>query len=157
MDKDNQDQNTRLSNFYKGSMSGESWDDFLVRRMQEKREIFNKSFTSRKWGTYEIFVEEKEYLIKILTIFPRKNISMQRHTHRTEDWLVLEGKGIFVLDYKTFPTVPKNRIKVLPLSWHWVKNTSYDNPLCILETWFGDILEESDIEREAYDETTISE
>ena len=65
MDKDNQDQNTRLSNFYKGAMSGESWDDFLVRRMQEKREIFNKSFTSRKWGTYEILVEEKEYLIKI--------------------------------------------------------------------------------------------
>ena len=82
---------------------------------------------------------------------------MQRHTHRTEDWLVLEGKGIFVLDYKTFPIVPKNRIKVLPLSWHWVKNTSYDNPLCILETWFGDILEESDIEREDYDETAVPE
>ena len=168
MDKDNQDPNTPHSSFYKGSMSGESWDDFIVRRMQEKREVFNNkkeefSNVRRKWGTYKILEWGDNYLVKLLTVDPGKNISFQRHRHRCERWLILEGKGLFVLDkeflgdLEKFEVTAKKSILVPPMSWHWVKNTSYNKPLCILETWFGDILEESDIEREEYDETAVSE
>ena len=48
MDKENQDPNTRLSNFYKGAMSGESWDDFLVRRMKERREHYQNRNKERE-------------------------------------------------------------------------------------------------------------
>ena len=164
MGKEDQDLSIHLSSFYKGSMSGESWDDFIVRRMQAKREVFSKDPKSnipRKWGTYEILEWGDNYLVKLLTVHPRKNISFQRHRHRCEQWLVLEGKGLFVLDkdflgdLQKFEVTARESILVPPMAWHWVKNTSYNKPLCILETWFGDILEESDIEREDYDETAV--
>jgi len=116
-----------------------------------------KHLVSRDWGTYEIIAQGKSYLTKILSIFPRRNISYQRHTHRTEEWLVLEGKGLFVRGHSKFDMFPKNRVRIPPLTWHWVKNTSDLEPLCILETWFGDILEESDIEREDFHETPVPE
>ena len=115
-----------------------------------------KHVTSRKWGTYEILGQGEKYLIKLLTIMPRQSISYQRHNERSEQWLVLEGTGLLVLDEKTRSITAKDSILVLPMSWHWVKNISQDKPLYILETWFGDILKESDIEREDFDETAVS-
>ena len=115
-----------------------------------------KHVTSRKWGTYEILGQGEKYLIKLLTIMPRQSISYQRHNERSEQWLVLEGTGLLVLDEKTRSITAKDSILVLPMSWHWVKNISRDKPLYILETWFGDILKESDIEREDFDETAVS-
>ena len=112
---------------------------------------------SRKWGTFEILEQGEKHLVKLLTIRPRQNISYQRHNERSEQWLVLEGTGLFVLDEKKFEIVAKDSVLVPPMSWHWVKNISQDQPLYILETWFGDILEESDIEREDFDETAVSQ
>ena len=120
-----------------------------------------KHLTTRKWGTYEILAEGEGYLVKKLTILPGKNISYQKHTHRLEEWLVLEGTGDFLSNSyhnEIFHINPKDRLKIQPQDWHWVKNNSESNPLCILETWFGDVLEESDIERkENPHEITVSE
>jgi D-beta-D-heptose 7-phosphate kinase/D-beta-D-heptose 1-phosphate adenosyltransferase len=112
--------------------------------------------TSRKWGTYDILEQKEKCLVKLLTILPRQSISYQRHYERSEQWLVLAGRGLFVLDEKKFEIAAKDSILVPPMSWHWVKNISQNQPLCILETWFGDILKESDIEREDFDETAVS-
>tara|TARA_R100000808_G_scaffold15950_1_gene36362 strand:- start:16012 stop:16875 length:864 start_codon:yes stop_codon:yes gene_type:complete len=115
-----------------------------------------RHLTSRDWGTYEILGSAETFIVKELIVWPRRSISFQRHHYRLEEWLILEGEGIFVLDEKNFNIKAKDRIQVLPMAWHWVKNTSHDNHLRILETWFGEVLEESDIEREEFDETIIS-
>ena len=115
-----------------------------------------KDVTNHKWATYKILEQREKCLVKLLTILPRQSISYQRHHERSEQWLVLEGTGLFVLDEKKFEIAAKDSILVPPMSWHWVKNISQNQPLYILETWFGDILEESDIEREDFDEATVS-
>jgi cytidyltransferase-like protein len=116
-----------------------------------------KHITSRKWGTYEILERGEKYLVKLLTIMPRQNISHQRHNERSEQWLVLEGMGLFVLDEKKFEIAAKDSILVPPMSWHWVRNINQDKPLYILETWFGDVLDENDIEREDFNEAAVSQ
>jgi cytidyltransferase-like protein len=131
----------------------------LLSEYEHKHKI--KHLISRNWGTYEIIAQGRGFLTKILTIFPRKHISYQRHLHRTEEWLVLEGSGLFIRDHNKFDGMvrkmyPTDRMGIPPLTWHWVKNTSQNEPLRILETWFGDILEESDIEREDSHEATVS-
>mgnify|MGYP003109681570 CR=1 FL=1 len=119
------------------------------------------SITKRKWGTYEILLETPTYVVKELIIEPRQSISRQRHYYRSEQWIVLEGTGKIVLENMDFTwhnkVQPASRIKIDPMVWHWIKNTDHEKPLHILETWFGPVLEESDIEREKFDETTVSE
>jgi mannose-1-phosphate guanylyltransferase len=121
-----------------------------------------RHMTSRDWGTYEIIAQGKatenimNWLTKILTIWPRKNISLQRHFHREERWLILEGEGeFFSAEAGRWPVKPSDQILIPINNSHWIANTSYDTSLVILETWIGDKLEESDIER-IENELTIS-
>jgi cytidyltransferase-like protein len=119
----------------------------------------NTQIEHRNWGHYKIIGSGEGWLTKILTIEPGKNISLQKHTHRSEEWLVLEGYGEFATTYKSKQKVyPGLKINIPEFTWHWVKNTEEAAPLQILETWFGGILEESDIERkENESEITIPE
>ena len=86
-----------------------------------------------------------------------KSISLQKHTYRSEEWLVLEGYGLYTdneQDYFTTRIHPETRLHIPEGTWHWVKNSEKEMPLKILETWFGGTLEESDIERKE-DESEI--
>jgi cytidyltransferase-like protein len=110
--------------------------------------------THRKWGHYEIISSGEGWLTKILTIDAGKSISLQKHTYRSEEWLILEGYGEFVespflskQDFSVTRVYPGLKINIPELTWHWVQNSEKKKPLKILETWFGEELEESDIER----------
>ena len=112
--------------------------------------------SKRDWGTYEIIAQGEGWLTKIITIEPRKNISFQRHFHREERWLVLEVEGeFFSAEAGRWPVKPSDQIQIPVNNSHWIANTSHDKNLIILETWLGDKLEESDIER-IENELTIS-
>jgi mannose-1-phosphate guanylyltransferase/mannose-1-phosphate guanylyltransferase/mannose-6-phosphate isomerase len=47
----------------------------------------------RPWGGFERFTLNEQTTIKILTISPEKELSLQTHTHRAEFWKVIEGSG----------------------------------------------------------------
>jgi cytidyltransferase-like protein len=114
-----------------------------------------KYSVTRDWGEYQIIAEglnlgavNTGWLTKILTIEPRKNISFQRHFHREEQWVFLEGEGRFFSQETGGSWVSAGDTIRIPVgNSHWVANTSSRSNLVILETWFGDKLEESDIER----------
>jgi cytidyltransferase-like protein len=110
---------------------------------------FKTRIIHRNWGDYEIIGSGEGWLVKILTIEPGKSISLQRHTNRSEEWLILEGYGEFANGPPDSCTrvYPGLKITIPKLTWHWVTNTEKTTPLQILETWFGAVLEESDIER----------
>jgi len=115
---------------------------------------------SRKWGTYEVLMRKRDWVVKILTILPKKSISLQKHQYRAEQWFILEGKGIYASKLNGAITIKLSKkgkgaaIFIPPNVWHWIKNTSGNESLIILETWFGEKLEESDIERKE-DESEI--
>jgi cytidyltransferase-like protein len=115
-----------------------------------------KHVTTRTWGSYEIMGEGEGWLTKILTVWPRKHISFQRHLHREERWLILEGDGeFFSAEAGRWLVKPSDQIQIPVNNTHWIANPSHDKNLIILETWLGDKLEESDIER-IENELTIS-
>lgn len=115
-----------------------------------------RHLTTRTWGSFEILGEGDGWLTKTLTVWPRKNISFQKHFHREERWLILEGEGeFFSAEAGRWLVKPSDQIQIPVNNTHWIANPSHDKNLIILETWLGDKLEESDIER-IENELTIS-
>ena len=52
-----------------------------------------KSTEYRPWGYFTILEKSNEYLTKLLTINPNEKLSLQKHHHRSEHWIILEGDG----------------------------------------------------------------
>src|ERR1700676_917061 len=48
---------------------------------------------TRLWGKYEVLMTSEHWRVKRLTIEPGKSTSFQRHAHRSENWLVVEGQA----------------------------------------------------------------
>ncbi len=47
---------------------------------------------NKKWGNYKVLLSNKHYKIKILTLKPHSKTSYQKHNHRAEFWVVLNGE-----------------------------------------------------------------
>ena len=106
--------------------------------------------TIRPWGFYRVLDTGPGWAVKELTIMPGETLSDQRHTHRSEHWHVVQGEVTITTEFKrrvsTATIKPQMSFDIGKLVWHRPHNNT-DNPVKIIETWFGDILEESDIER----------
>ena len=105
--------------------------------------------TERTWGWYRVLDTGPGWAVKELTILPGKSLSDQRHTHRSEHWHVVAGEVTCDLDNgikQTVVTKPQESMDIDKLTWHRPHNNGTE-PAKIIETWFGDVLEESDIER----------
>jgi len=106
--------------------------------------------TERPWGFYRVLDTGPGWAVKELTIMPGKSLSDQRHYHRSEHWHVVQGTVTIDTDWnnikQTSDVHPQQSYDIGKLVWHRPYNNT-DKPVKIIETWFGDILEESDIER----------
>ena len=107
--------------------------------------------TTRPWGWYRVLDKGENWAVKELTILPGKSLSDQRHHHRSEHWHVVSGEVTCDLEMDgwaphTLVTGPKQSMDIEKMMWHRPYNTGTE-PAKIIETWFGDILEETDIER----------
>jgi cytidyltransferase-like protein len=108
--------------------------------------------TERPWGYYRILHEVPGMKVKELTVDPGKSLSMQRHTHRSEYWIVSEGKASISSELAGGYTVPIIRLDkhqshhIKATEWHKLANV-YDTPLKIVEIQYGEVCDESDIER----------
>jgi mannose-6-phosphate isomerase-like protein (cupin superfamily) len=98
------------------------------------------------------------YLVKRLVVNPGHQTSLQRHRLRSEEWLVVGGKGMVSgcpeEDPGLLPHVQNIwegiAVTIDRNSWHRVKCISPE-PLVIIETWLGEQLFEDDIERKEDD------
>ena len=100
----------------------------------------------RPWGSYQTLAMADGYQVKILTVAPGGRLSLQRHFHRCEHWVVVAGVptitvGEVVREYK------RNEVAYIPLqAAHRIENFS-DQPCELIEVQIGDYLGEDDIER----------
>lgn len=53
---------------------------------------------NRPWGRWEEYLNEPGYRVKRIIVFPGKRLSLQKHEHRSEHWVIVQGKGTFTLD-----------------------------------------------------------
>ena len=102
----------------------------------------------RPWGYYRVLHEVPGMKVKELTVDPGKSLSMQKHQHRAEFWIVSEGiaslkrlgdEGVTVLQAHHQQTI-------YPQQWHQLINQTND-PVKIVEIQYGTICDEDDIER----------
>ena len=100
----------------------------------------------RPWGYYNLLVKKNEYLIKKIVILPKQSISLQKHDHRSEHWIVLKGKANILIGTRKRILKESQSIFVPAKKKHKIINKSLE-PLVILETQLGKILSEKDIVR----------
>jgi len=108
--------------------------------------------TFRNWGYYRVLHEVPRMKVKELTVNPNSFLSLQRHFHRNEFWIVSEGKCVV---YQAMPGgfmgaargLETHETIFIPTgSWHQLTNQT-DSPVRIVEIQFGDCCNEEDIER----------
>lgn len=108
--------------------------------------------TERSWGYYRVLHEVPGMKVKELTINPGQSISMQRHTHRAEYWIVSEGRAnvnSMMSGGYSLPTteIAKHESYKVPVNeWHQLTNP-HNEPCRIVEIQYGSECDEEDIER----------
>lgn len=103
----------------------------------------------RPWGWYENLASGEGYLVKRLWIAPGRRISLQRHHHRCEHWVIVAGGGTVEIDSSERPVRPGDALLVPLGAVH--RATAAADGLAIVEVQRGEQLREDDIERLADD------
>lgn len=103
--------------------------------------------TDRPWGYYRVLHEVPGMKVKELTVNPGCSLSMQRHSHRAEYWIISEGVAKVEKEYVDVLLYPHETISIGVGQWHQLSNP-YGTPLKVVEIQYGTACDEQDIERQ---------
>ncbi len=118
----------------------------LLEQLKGRKELENHREVARPWGSYECIDEGSRFQVKRLTLNPGAQISLQKHHHRSEHWVVVTGTAEITCDDKVF-LLTENQSTYIPLgSTHRLRNPG-KIPLEIIEVQSGSYLGEDDIVR----------
>src|SRR5210317_1525466 len=124
-----------------------SWKEILKMYDKNKNKYINKkNIYYRPWGSYTNLFEGKEFLIKELYVKPKGILSLQKHHHRAEHWLVTKGNPKITLNKNSFIKKPNEYIFIPLEAIHRIQNPG-KKPVKIIEAQVGSILKETDIVR----------
>ena len=100
----------------------------------------------RPWGRYEVLEERPGFKVKIIEVKPGARLSLQRHSHRGEHWVVVCGTADVVRDQEEVKLERGEYIHIPPETNHRIGNSGTE-PLALIEVQLGDYLGEDDIVR----------
>src|SRR6202041_3101839 len=100
----------------------------------------------RPWGYYQGVDIGARYQVKRIVVQPNATLSLQKHFHRAEHWVVVRGTAEIVVGTET-RTVHENESVYIPIgSLHRLGNPR-KIPLWLIEIQVGSYLAEDDIVR----------
>jgi len=100
----------------------------------------------RPWGWYEGVTSGDRFQVKQITVYPGQKLSLQKHYHRAEHWVVVNGTAEVQVDAET-RLLGENESVYIPLgSKHRLINPG-KVPLNLIEVQSGPYLGEDDIVR----------
>lgn len=103
--------------------------------------------SAKPWGAWKGLSRGERWQVKILHLAPGGSISMQRHAHRAERWIVLTGTvGCFVEGEMDKGLGPFQSAYVPIFRWHRMVNVGKADAM-ICEIQYGEYLGEDDLER----------
>ena len=109
-------------------------------------EVDAASTVYRPWGTYKTIDAGDGFLVKRITVKAHASLSLQRHRHRAEHWVVVSGTAEVTRGQEVF-RLQANESTYIPLGTvHRLANPG-DEPLHLVEVQSGGLLSEDDIER----------
>jgi mannose-1-phosphate guanylyltransferase/mannose-6-phosphate isomerase len=124
-----------------------SWKEILLMFKKNKKKYFKKkNIFHRPWGSYTNLYNGNNFLIKELNVKSKGVLSLQKHFHRSEHWLITQGVPKITLNKKSFSKKLNETIFIPKGAIHRVQNP-YKQTVKIMEAQLGSILKETDIVR----------
>lgn len=101
---------------------------------------------SRPWGWYDCIDQGERFQVKRISVNPGASLSLQKHYHRAEHWIVVKGTAEVTCSSKTF-LLTENQSTYIPIGEiHRLKNPG-KTMLEMIEVQSGHYLGEDDIVR----------
>lgn len=130
-------------------VSNKDASSYLKKYVPDNRPMFEK----RIWGEYRVlyfqqFDNGMKSITKELVVIPGRNISYQKHYHRSETWTVVKGKGQLLINNQTRLIKEGESVVINKKDCYSIKAI---DELHIIEVQIGDELTNEDIERFEWD------
>jgi len=104
---------------------------------------------NRPWGRWEEYINEPSgYRVKRLIINPGKRFSLQKHAHRNEHWVIVQGRGIVTINNKTWEVTAGDSLFIERGARHRLENSDEEKALIVIEIQTGTCLEDDIIRLE---------
>jgi mannose-1-phosphate guanylyltransferase/mannose-6-phosphate isomerase len=116
-----------------------------LRQKGDERADFH-STVHRPWGSFTVLEPGDTYKIKRVSVLSKRRLSLQRHHHRSEHWVVVEGTAHVTVGEKELVLQPGESTFVPVETWHRLANKG-EETLEIIEVQTGTYVGEDDIER----------
>ena len=111
-----------------------------------RNEVEHHLTVHRPWGSYETLHLSERYQVKQIVVEPGGALSLQRHHHRAEHWIVVKGTARVTIDNE-IKLLSENQSIYVPLgAVHRLENPGLI-PLTLIEVQSGPYLGEDDIVR----------
>lgn len=102
--------------------------------------------SERPWGNFIKLYQESGVWVKRVHVNPGKRLSLQKHHHRSEKWIVVTGLGLVTINGEEYPLQAGDVLDVPQGAVHRISNAGKDK-LVFIEVACGPELTEEDIER----------
>ena len=112
----------------------------------QRTEAVDQATVYRPWGSYRSIDQGERFQVKHIRVNPGQQLSLQKHHHRAEHWIVVNGTARVTKGNETF-LVSENQSTYIPVGEiHRLENPG-KIPLDLIEVQTGSYLGEDDIER----------
>ena len=115
-------------------------------KQADRDEVMTHTRQYRPWGFFEVLGEGAGFQVKHLSLNPGAKISLQKHYHRAEHWVMVSGSAGVTCDDQEYVLSENESTNIPRGAVHRLENSSGD-PIRIVEVQTGDELREDDIER----------
>jgi mannose-1-phosphate guanylyltransferase len=101
---------------------------------------------NRPWGSYTVLEDTAGYKIKRIEVKPGKRLSLQKHFHRNEHWIVVRGTATVTVGNETRLVRPNESTYIKMGEVHRLENEG-KIPVILIEAQVGEYTGEDDIVR----------
>jgi len=115
-------------------------------KVSGKSEWENHREVHRPWGKYESLIMAPGYQVKVISVNPGAKLSLQKHEHRCEHWIVVAGVARVTKGEDVFSLYTNESVYLPKGTVHSLENDQ-ESVLKIIEIQTGDYLGEDDIIR----------
>jgi len=102
------------------------------------------SLVHRPWGTYETLIDDNGYKLKRIVVKPGKRLSLQKHFHRNEHWIVVSGTATVTVGDKKYLVRPNESTYIKMGEVHRLENNGKIS-IVLIEAQVGEYTCEDDI------------
>jgi len=120
--------------------------DLLYNFSKLDNKVLEHEIYNRPWGFYKSTLLTPYAQSKIITVFPKEELSLQEHKKREEHWIIIKGKGKVILGESEIDVYPGKYIYIPKGCKHQIINNSDEN-IIFSEVQLGEYFGEDDIIR----------